>query len=76
MCMTHGHGLRWGNDGGGAGYRVEGNKGEKKRGNCNSIINKIYFLSGAEIFGGCTVVRHLESQLAKVHLNASQSASP
>ena len=30
ICMTHGHELGWGKDGGG--YRVEGNKGEKKVG--------------------------------------------
>ena len=24
-------------------YRAEGSKGEKKRDNCNNIINKIYF---------------------------------
>ena len=44
ICTTHGHELRWGNDGGrvGEGYRVEGNKGEKKWDNCNSIINEIY----------------------------------
>ena len=29
ICMTHGHELRWGNDGG-VWYRVEGIKGEKK----------------------------------------------
>ena len=41
ICTTHGHELRWGNDGG-VGYRAEGNKGEKKKwDNCNSIINKI-----------------------------------
>ena len=28
----------------GGGCRAEGNKGEKKWDNCNSIINKIYFL--------------------------------
>ena len=28
---------------GGGGYRVEGDKGEKKWDNCNSIINKICF---------------------------------
>ena len=39
--MTHGHEVRWGNDGG-RGYRAEGNNG-KKWDNCNSIINKIYF---------------------------------
>ena len=27
--MTHGHELKWGNDGGG-GYRAKGNKGERK----------------------------------------------
>ena len=31
IYMTHGHELRWENDGGG-GYRVGGNKGEKKMG--------------------------------------------
>ena len=40
--MTHGHGLRWGNDVGMGGYRVEGNKGEAKWDNYNSIINKIH----------------------------------
>ena len=30
ICTTHGHELRWGNDGG-VGYRAEGNKGEKKK---------------------------------------------
>ena len=40
ICMTHGHQQRWGNDSGG--YKVEGKKEEKKWGNCNSIINKIY----------------------------------
>ena len=39
--MSNENELRWGNDGG-RGYMVEGNKGEKW-GNCNSIINKIYF---------------------------------
>ena len=41
ICTIHGHELRWGNDGGGGWYRAEGNKGEKKWDNCNSIINKI-----------------------------------
>ena len=40
--MTHGHELSWGNDGGRGRYRAEGNKGEKKWDNCNSIINKIH----------------------------------
>ena len=31
ICMTHGHELMWGNDGG-RGYRMEGNKGEKNVG--------------------------------------------
>ena len=31
VCMTHGHELRWGNDGG-VGFRVEVNKGEEKMG--------------------------------------------
>ena len=44
MCRTHGHELS-----GGRGmmvgewYRVDGNRGEKKWDNCNSITNKIYF---------------------------------
>ena len=43
ICTTHGYELRWRNAGGkGGGYRAEGNKGEKKWDNCNSII-KIYF---------------------------------
>ena len=37
--MTHGHELRWGNDGG-RGVRMGGNKGENKLDNCNSIIIK------------------------------------
>ena len=41
ICMTLGHELSWGNDGGG--YRAEENKGEKKWDHCNSIINKLYF---------------------------------
>ena len=41
ICMTHGHELRWGNAGGRGGYRAEGNKGEKKWDNFNSIIHKI-----------------------------------
>ena len=40
--MTHGHELRWGNDGR-RGVYMEENEGEKKWDNCNSIINKIYF---------------------------------
>ena len=42
-CMTHGHELRWGNDGGRGGTGERGIKGRKKRDNCNSIINKMYF---------------------------------
>ena len=37
ICMTHGHKLR-----AIGGCWEEGNKGEKKWDNCNSIINKIY----------------------------------
>ena len=41
ICTTHGHELRggwcWEGD-----CRVEGDKGEKKWDNCDSIINKIY----------------------------------
>ena len=40
--MTHGHELRWGNDGGRWGTGQRGIKGRKKWDNCNSIINKIY----------------------------------
>ena len=32
ICMTHGHELRWVNDGWKWGNRAEGNKGEKKMG--------------------------------------------
>ena len=42
ICMTHEHELSWGHTGGRGVCRVEGNKGEKKWDNCNSIINKIY----------------------------------
>ena len=42
ICMTNGHELRYRNDGGKWGQRVEGNKGEKKLDNFNSIINNIY----------------------------------
>ena len=51
--MTHGYKLRCGNDGESGGYWVEGNKGEKKWDNCNSIINKMYlkkFLKGVALF--------------------------
>ena len=41
ICTTHGHELRWGMIVKG-GYRAEGDKGEKKWDNCNSIISKIY----------------------------------
>ena len=44
MCMTHGHELRGGNSGGREGTGQRGIKGRKKWDNCNSIINKIYFL--------------------------------
>ena len=43
ICTTHGHELKmgWGGENaGGEGYRAEEDKGEKKRDNCNSIINK------------------------------------
>ena len=42
ICMTHGHGLRWGNDGlkGDTGQR--GIRGREKWDNYNSITNKIY----------------------------------
>ena len=42
ICMTHGHELSWGNDGGRAGTGQRGIKGRKKWDNCNSLINKIY----------------------------------
>ena len=42
ICMTHGHELKWGNDGGRGGTGQRGIKGRKKWDNCNSIINKIY----------------------------------
>ena len=36
--------MGWGGENaGGEGYRAEEDKGERKRDNCNSIINKIYF---------------------------------
>ena len=41
--MTHGHELRGNAGGREQGYWVEGDKREKKWGNCNNIINKIYF---------------------------------
>ena len=41
-CMTHGHELRWGNDGGRWGTDQRGIKGIKKWDNYNSIMNKIY----------------------------------
>ena len=44
ICMTHGHEIRWGNDGGRGATEWRGIKGRKKRDNCNNIINKIYFL--------------------------------
>ena len=43
ICMTHGHELRWGNDGGGGGVTGRrGIKGRKKWDICNCIINKIF----------------------------------
>ena len=42
LCTTHGHEVRWGNDGGKVGAGQRGIKGGKWD-NCNSIINKIYF---------------------------------
>ena len=38
ICMTHGHELRWGNDGGRR-DKVEGNNGGEEWDNYNSIIN-------------------------------------
>ena len=42
ICMTHGHELRWGNDGGRGNAGQRRIKGRKKWDNCNSIINKTY----------------------------------
>ena len=42
--MTHGHELKLGNDGERGGTGHIGMKRGKKWDNCNSIINKIYFL--------------------------------
>ena len=44
ICTTHGHELRAGGGGmlAGGGCSAEGNKGEEKMGQLNSIINKIY----------------------------------
>ena len=44
-CITHGHELSWGFDGGMVGG-WRGIKGRIKWDNSNSIINKIYFLKG------------------------------
>ena len=41
LCTTHGHEVRWGNDGGKVGAGQRGIKGGKWD-NCNSIVNKIY----------------------------------
>ena len=41
ICMTHGHELRWGDDGGRMGAGERGKVGEKVD-NCNSVINKIH----------------------------------
>ena len=43
ICMTHGHDLKWGNVGGEVCAGQRGRKGANWD-NCNSIINKIYFL--------------------------------
>ena len=42
ICMTHGHELRWRNDGGRGGIGWREIKGRKKWDDCNSPINKIY----------------------------------
>ena len=44
ICTTHGHELRWGNDGERGGTGRKGIKGRKKWDNYNSIIKNIYFL--------------------------------
>ena len=46
--ITHGHELRWGNDGGKRGTGWRGIKGRKKWDNCNSIIKK-YILKNRDI---------------------------
>ena len=51
IYTTHGHELRWGNAGGRGGTGRRGIKGRKKWDNCNSIINKIYFLKKQEQSG-------------------------
>ena len=42
ICITHGHQLKWGNDGGRWGIGQRRMKGRKKWYNLNAIINKIY----------------------------------
>ena len=49
IFRTRGHELSWGNAGG-RGCRVDGNKGEKKWDNHNSVINKIYLKKEKPIF--------------------------
>ena len=45
ICMTYGHELRLGNDGGrGVGTGQRGIKERKIWDNCNSIIDKIYYM--------------------------------
>ena len=48
IYMTHGHELRGQKCWWEGWCRAEGNKGEKKWDNCNSIINKMFFLKNIE----------------------------
>ena len=43
ICMTHGHELRWENDGGKGCTGQRGIQRRKKWDNCNVMINIIYF---------------------------------
>ena len=44
ICMTHGHDLRGGGNAGGKGLPGGAGQWRKNWDNCNSIVNKIYFL--------------------------------
>ena len=51
ICMTHAHKLRGGGENaGGRGCRAEGDKGEEKWDNYNSIMNKIYLEKNKKIY--------------------------
>ena len=43
LCMTHGHELRWENDGGKGCTGQRGIQRRKKWDNCNVMVNIIYF---------------------------------